>query len=124
MNMEEILTLEGVLSLQQRLDSFLVDSPPWPEGRLNNISELATNLDSHTLVQQAEQILAMYSEVQDMLHKRQETLHRSEDRLKVSNSQHIRTRTVGVGVGGLGVGEYEGGGGGGLPFFVFFLKRS
>ena len=88
MDMGEILTLEGVILLKDQLQRFLVEAPPWSEARLHRISELATNLGVAKLVQQAEQTLARYTEVQAMLSKRQETLQRAEDRLKVSRTPH------------------------------------
>lgn len=83
MNMEDIITLPGVLSLKDKLSKFTVDAPPWPESRLNRISEIATNLGNVKLVEQAEQILSRYKEVRDMLQKREETLLRAEERLQV-----------------------------------------
>ena len=84
MNMEEILHLEGVTALTRALEKYLQDSPVWSESRLNRISELATNLASPKLVKVAESILTRYKEVLDMLQKRQETLHRAQERLSVS----------------------------------------
>ena len=85
MNMEEIITLQGVLSLKDKLKKFTAEAPPWPESQLNRISEIATNLGNVKLVEQAEQILLRYKEVWDMLHKREETLIRAEERLQVLN---------------------------------------
>lgn len=84
MNMEEILHLEGVTALSRGLDKYLNETPVWSESRLNRISELATNLGSTKLVKEAENILTRYKEILDMLRKRQETLHRAEERLSVS----------------------------------------
>ena len=83
MNMEEILTLDGVTALSKRLEKHLQETPVWSESRLNRISELATNLGNHKLVEEAENILTRYKEILDMLHKRQETLQRAEFRLSV-----------------------------------------
>lgn len=88
MNMEEILYLEGVTTLSHGLDKYLKETPVWSESRLNRISELATNLGSAKLVKQAENILTRYKEILDMLRKRQETLHRAEERLSVGATKH------------------------------------
>ena len=88
MNMEEILCLEGVTTLSHGLDKYLKETPVWSESRLNRISELATNLGSPKLVKQAENILTRYKEILDMLRKRQETLHRAEERLSVGVTKH------------------------------------
>lgn len=88
MNMEEILYLEGVTTLSRGLDKYLKETPVWSESRLNRISELATNLGSAKLVKQAENILTRYKEILDMLWKRQETLHRAEERLSVGVTKH------------------------------------
>lgn len=84
MNMEEILYLEGVTALTRGLEKYLQETPVWTESRLNRISELATNLGSAKLVKEAESILTRYNEILDMLHKRQETLNRAQERLSVS----------------------------------------
>ena len=84
MNMEEILHLEGVTALSRGLEKYLQETPVWSESRLNRISELATNLGSAKVVKEAENILTRYKEILDMLRKRQETLHRAEERLSVS----------------------------------------
>lgn len=86
MNMEEILYLEGVTALTRALEKYLQETPVWSESRLNRISELATNLGSAKLVKIAENILTRYKEILDMLQKRQETLHRAEERLSVSRA--------------------------------------
>lgn len=95
MNMEEILCLEGVTTLSHGLDKYLKETPVWSESRLNRISELATNLGSPKLVKQAENILTRYKEILDMLRKRQETLHRAEERLSGNPSSEASSTTTG-----------------------------
>ena len=92
MNMEEILHLEGVTALTRGLEKYLQETPVWTESRLNRISELATNLGSAKLVTEAESILTRYNEILDMLHKRQETLNRAQERLSVSTIVTDRTK--------------------------------
>ena len=92
MNMEEILHLEGVTALTRGLEKYLQETPVWTESRLNRISELATNLGSAKLVKEAESILTRYNEILDMLHKRQETLNRAQERLSVSTIVTDKTK--------------------------------
>lgn len=92
MNMEEILYLEGVTALTRGLEKYLQETPVWTESRLNRISELATNLGSAKLVKEAESILTRYNEILDMLHKRQETLNRAQERLSVSTNVTDKTK--------------------------------
>ena len=92
MNMEEILHLEGVTALTRGLEKYLRETPVWTESRLNRISELATNLGSAKLVKEAESILTRYNEILDMLHKRQETLNRAQERLSVSTIVTDKTK--------------------------------
>ncbi|KAJ7381520.1 Pleckstrin y domain containing, G (with RhoGef domain) member [Desmophyllum pertusum] len=95
MNMEEILYLEGVTALTRALEKYLQETPVWSESRLNRISELATNLGSAKLVKIAENILTRYKEILDMLQKRQETLHRAEERLSGHPSSEASSTTTG-----------------------------
>ena len=84
MKMEEILSLDGVLSLTNKLDQYLETSPPWPTSRLDRISEIATSIGHSQMLSQAEDILTRYKEVEDMLKQRKGTLGRAEERLRVS----------------------------------------
>jgi len=95
MNMEEILHLEGVTALSRGLEKYLQETPVWSESRLNRISELATNLGSAKVVKEAENILTRYKEILDMLRKRQETLHRAEERLSGHPSSEASSTTTG-----------------------------
>lgn len=85
MKMEEILTLEGVVTLTKGLDDYLDISPVWPASRLHRISEIATNIGQSNIISQAEGALTRYKEVEDMLEQRKSTLGRAEERLKVMN---------------------------------------
>lgn len=95
MNMEEILHLEGVTALTRGLEKYLQETPVWSESRLNRISELATNLGSAKVVKEAENILTHYKEILDMLHKRQETLHRAQERLSGQPPSEASSTTTG-----------------------------
>lgn len=84
--------MEGVTALTRGLEKYLRETPVWTESRLNRISELATNLGSAKLVKEAESILTRYNEILDMLHKRQETLNRAQERLSVSTIVTDKTK--------------------------------
>lgn len=86
MKMEEILTLDGVISLTKSLDDYLEKNPVWPASRLHRISEIAANIGQSNMVSQAEGVLTRYKEVEDMLGQRKGTLRRAEERLKVNTS--------------------------------------
>jgi hypothetical protein len=86
MKMEEILSLDGVITLTQTLDEYLEKSPVWPTSRLNRISEIAANMGDARMVSQAEGVLTRYEEVEDMLKQRKGTLERAEERLRVGSA--------------------------------------
>ncbi|XP_048577215.1 puratrophin-1-like isoform X3 [Nematostella vectensis] len=95
MNMEEILSLEGVAALRGKLQSYLADSPAWQDSRLHRISEIATNVGHERMIRQAEGILTRYKEVEDMLEQRQGTLARAEERLQGHPSSEISSTVTG-----------------------------
>lgn len=83
MKMEEIVTIEGVVTLTKGLDDYLERFPVWPASRLHRISEIAANIGQASVISQAEGALTRYKEVEDMLEQRKSTLGRAEERLKV-----------------------------------------
>ena len=84
MNMEDLQTIEGVLTLKENLEVFLKENPKPEERIMARMTELAHHLESDKLKMQAGQIIGRCSEVDEMILKKLKTINASEKKLQVS----------------------------------------